>query len=38
MNAWWAVGLGLLLSGLAYAQPLPEREVTALMVALQINL
>lgn len=32
MNAWWGIGLSLLLSGLAYAQPLPEREVTARMV------
>ena len=32
MNVWWGVGGGLLLSSLVYAQPLPEREVTAQMV------
>lgn len=32
MNTWWGVGAGLLFSGLAWAQPLPEREVTARMV------
>ncbi|RCV87959.1 hypothetical protein [Billgrantia montanilacus] len=32
MTVWWSLGLGLLLSSLAYAQPLPEREVTARMV------
>ncbi|NVF15823.1 hypothetical protein [Vreelandella maris] len=32
MNAWWGIGISLLLNSLAYAQPLPEREVTARMV------
>lgn len=32
MTAWWSLGLGLLLSTLTQAQPLPEREVAARMV------